>query len=217
MNHDILLNANPGVCWEDFPLIRSGVKVRAYTSYNPTGRTVWDFMNYTVRDDAGYELARDADSGRWTDGTTAFRAKINLANDGVRLRKRINQLAYHQAVEVYVDDECVGTWFERGSQYQLFEEKDPVPDYETDWNKIDKRFRDTEFEIPAQFTRGKSTVELKFVTKGSRSVIDRKDEGLTNEYLYWVYCYPLRSSSDSRYDPGTFNDFRRGDGISARP
>lgn len=34
------------------------------------------------------------------------------------MRKRINQLTYHQMVEVYVDDRPVGTWFEQGSRCQ---------------------------------------------------------------------------------------------------
>lgn len=129
------------------------------------------------------------DSGRWTDGTTSFVVKINPDNDGVRLRKRINQLAYHQAVEVFVDGKPVGMWFEQGSQYQLFKEKQPTPHYLPDWNKIDKRFRDTEFEIGASFTKGKSEIELKFKTSGSKAALGKADEGLSNEYFYWIYSY----------------------------
>ena len=143
-------------------------------------------------DVAGYEGNFDrtfADSGRWTNGETSFRAILDPANDGVRLRKRINQLAYHQAVKVVVDGEWVGTWFEKGSNYELFHEKKHVPGYDPDWKSIDKRFRDSEFEIPAKFTKGKSTIHLRMTTLGSEAALDQDDAGMTNEYFYWIYSY----------------------------
>jgi len=129
------------------------------------------------------------DSGQWTSGESSFRVKIDPDNDGVRLRKRINQIAYHQAVEVSVDGKSVGVWFEQGSQYQLFREKEPKPGYVPDWNKIDKRFRDTEFEIPESFTSGKSSIALKMKTLGAHAVLSSEDEGMTNEYYYWIFSY----------------------------
>jgi hypothetical protein len=50
------------------------------------------------------------------------------------------------------------------------------------------RFRDTEFEIPARLTRGKSVLSIRIQTVGSLAV-KPKDGGLTNEYYYWVYSY----------------------------
>ncbi len=88
-----------------------------------------------------------------------------------------------------LDGRPVGMWFEQGSQYQLFKEKQPTPHYQPDWNKINKRFRDTEFEIGASYTKGKSQIELKFETSGSKAALDKADEGLSNEYFYWVYSY----------------------------
>ena len=148
-------------------------------------------------DEAAYEGNFDAiirDSGRWTEGATTFRVRIDPNNDGIRLRKRINQLSYHQAVDVSVDGRPVGLWFEQGSQYRLFEEKPGSRDYQPEgyrpnWNHIDKRFRDTEFEIPASFTRGKSSIVLTMTTRGAESALDQNDQGLTNEYHYWVYSY----------------------------
>ena len=54
---------SPAVTWEDLPLIRTGVKTRSYSSYNPTGRTYRDFMNYTRAAGGEYELALDYGSG----------------------------------------------------------------------------------------------------------------------------------------------------------
>ena len=148
-------------------------------------------------DEACYEGNFDqlfTDSGRWTDGVSTFRLRLDPDNDGVRLRKRINQLSYHQAVQVHVDGQPVGLWFEQGSQYHLFQEKPGSRDYQPqgyrpDWGYITRRFRDTEFEIPARFTRGKPSVELTMKTLDAEAALDPDNRGLTNEYHYWVYCY----------------------------
>ena len=134
------------------------------------------------------------DAGRWTDGESTFRVQIDPDNDGVRLRKRINHLVYHQSVDVFVDGKPAGVWFEQGSQYHLFQEKKESRDYQPagyrpDWNAIDKRFRDTEFEIPASLTAGKSAITLRLKTRGSLAALEPADAGLTNEYQYWVYSY----------------------------
>jgi hypothetical protein len=145
------------------------------------------------RDRAAYEgnfTELFEDAGYWNNGESTFTVRIDPANDGVRLRKRINQLVYHQAAEVFVDNRSAGIWFEQGSQYQVLQEKQmQVPGYSSDWRQINKRFRDTEFEIPAALTRGRSSLRLTLKTIGSKAAIKPEDEGLTNAYHYWVYCY----------------------------
>ena len=143
-------------------------------------------------DTAAYEgnfNKKFADAGRWTNGSTIFTIRINPDNDGIRISKRINQTAYHQEVKVYVDNKLVDIWFEQGANYYLNKRlyyNDSLPN----WQKgdINTKFRDTEFEIPASFTRGKSHLTLKMQTVGSLSV-DNKDHGLTNEYYYSVYSH----------------------------
>lgn len=133
------------------------------------------------------------DEGRWTNGSTSFRVRINPQNDGVRIRKRINQTAYHQEEDVYVDDKLVGRWFEQGANYYLNKRlyyNDSLPGWEK--GNISAKFRDIEFEIPVSFTKGKSYLRLRMQTVGSLSV-QKRDEGLTNEYYYWLYSYlPLQ-------------------------
>lgn len=145
-------------------------------------------------DEAAYEgnfTELFKDSGYWHAGESNFTVRIKPDNDGVRLRKRINQLAYHQAVEVYVDEQPAGVWFEQGSQYHVLQEKEmKVAGYSHDWRDINKRFRDTEFEIPVALTRGKTSLNLRMKSIGSKSAIeDTQYQGMTNEYFYWVYCY----------------------------
>jgi len=161
-------------------------------------------------DTAGYEGNFNepiTDEGRWTDKGSVFTVKVNPDNDGVRLRKRINQMAYHQEVDVYVDGALAGTWFEQGANYVLnydhkpykqlvqnyyAQRKEEVPSWQN--GKLPAKFRDTEFEIPAALTRGKQKLGIRMVTKGSLAV-NPADEKLTNEYYYWIYSYARAGSS----------------------
>ncbi len=156
-------------------------------------------------DTSGYEGNFNepiTDDGRWTDQGSSFTVKITPDNDGVRLRKRINDMTYHQELDVYVDGTLAGTWFEQGANHVLNYDHAPykelvkanftniqqeVPTWQN--GAMPTKFRDTEFEIPAALTKDKSTLSLKMVTRNSRAV-NATDEKLTNEYFYWVYCYP---------------------------
>jgi hypothetical protein len=155
-------------------------------------------------DTSGYEGDFNdliTDDGRWTDKGSAFTVKITPDNDGVRLRKRINQMAYHQEVDVYVDGTLAGTWFEQGANYVLNYDmrkyKELVNQYYAGkqmqvptWQNgtMPTKFRDSEFEIPAALTKGKQQLNLKMVTKNSLAIMPA-DAKLCNEYHYWVYSY----------------------------
>ncbi len=47
---------NPIVDWESLPVICTGVKIKAYSSTNPTGRTMRDFRNFTHLSNEEYEM-----------------------------------------------------------------------------------------------------------------------------------------------------------------
>ena len=141
------------------------------------------------------------DDGRWTDKGSSFSVKITPDNDGVRLRKRLNEMTYHQEVDVYVDGTLAGTWFEQGANHVLnydhaaykelvkntfAKNNQEVPSWQN--GTMPTKFRDTEFEIPAALTKGKATLNLKMVTRNALAV-HPADDKLTNEYYYWVYCY----------------------------
>jgi len=155
-------------------------------------------------DTAGYEGNCNeliTDEGRWTHKGSSFTVKISPDNGGVRLRRRINQMAYHQEVEVYVDGTLAGTWFEQGANMVLNYDhqgyRDLVKKYFAQKNQevptwqdgtMPSKFRDTEFEIPAALTNGKKKLAIRLVSKGSLGV-KPADAGLVNEYYYWVYSY----------------------------
>jgi hypothetical protein len=131
------------------------------------------------------------DDGRWFNGRISFEVKIDPENDGVRLRRRINQKNFHQKLSVLIDGLPAGIWFEQGSNYHLLTEPDPEnhADYIPDWKVMKSIYRDTEFEIPAKLTDGKEKITIELVAEGSLSAIDPDDEGYCNEYYYWVYSY----------------------------
>ena len=155
-------------------------------------------------DTSGYEGDCNdliTDEGRWSDKGSTFTVKINPDNDGVRLRKRINQTAYHQELDVYVNGTLAGTWFEQGANYMLnydmkkyreliikhfADKQQDVPSWQN--GAMPTKFRDTEFEIPAALTKGKQTLDIRMLTKNSLAV-NPADAKLTNEYYYWVYSY----------------------------
>ena len=161
-------------------------------------------------DTAGYEGNFNeplTDDGRWTDNGSTFTVGIHPDNDGVRLRKRINQMAYHQEVDVYVDGALAGTWFEQGANYVLNYDHAPYKELVRnyfDQKKVDvpswrngtmpAMFRDTEFEIPAALTKGRKKLGIKMVTRSSLAV-NPSDEKLTNEYYYWIYSYASTGST----------------------
>jgi len=155
-------------------------KINATKSRLQRDRTAYEGNFTELFEDAGY----------WSNGESTFRVNVDPDNDGVRLRKRINQLVYHQALDVFVDDQPAGLWFEQGSQYQVLQEKQMKVDaYSSNWKDINKRFRDTEFEIPVALTLGKSSLTVRLKTVGSKAAINQEDAGMTNAYYYWIYCY----------------------------
>jgi len=95
-------------------------------------------------------------------------------NDGVCVRHRINQLSFHQEMEVWVDGQKAGIWFEKPSNYQLLLEPQPemYPKYNLDWRAISNHFRDAEFEIPTRFAKGKTSIDIVLFKTGAKAAID---------------------------------------------
>ena len=44
-------------------------------------------------------------------------------------------------------------------------------------------FRDSDYEIPAKYTKGKSSIAVRL------EHVDAQPDHSNNEYHYWVYCY----------------------------
>ncbi len=106
------------------------------------------------------------DDGVSFDGSSEFTVKIDPANRGVRLRRRLDKDVNRQKANVYVNSRRV---LER-------------PWYTVDHDKTyrDIRWVDADFEIPAKYTAGKSRIALKIENANGPA-------RPWNEFHYWVF------------------------------
>ena len=114
-------------------------------------------------------VATTTDDGRAFTGTSQFTVKIDPANQGVKIRRRVNRNRSNvQRTDVYVDGRLIAD----------------APWYVCDLPVTpDIAFRDTDYEIPAAYTQGKDRLTIKL-----QHVAGQPDNS-SNEYYYWVYCY----------------------------
>jgi hypothetical protein len=101
-------------------------------------------------------------------GSSEFKVKIDPDNHGVRVRRRLDKNVNQQKANVYVDGQLVTErpWY-TVDHYRTFR---------------DIRWVDGEFEIPAKYTAGKSSITLKIENLGGC-------ERPWNEFYYWIYSY----------------------------
>jgi hypothetical protein len=109
------------------------------------------------------------DDGRAFSGTSEFTVKIDPANEGVKIRRRVNRNRSNvQRTNVYVDGQLIPD----------------APWYVCDLPVTpETAFRDTDYEIPVAYTKGKDHLTIKL-----QHVAGQNDNS-SNEYYYWVYCY----------------------------
>ena len=113
--------------------------------------------------------ATTTDTGRAFNKTSKFVVKLDPANAGVKIRRRANRhLANVQKAKVYVDGRIIpdALWYVCDL---------PVPD--------EVAFRDSDYEIPAKYTKGKTLITVKL------EHIEAQPANTNNEYHYWGYCY----------------------------
>jgi hypothetical protein len=109
-----------------------------------------------------------ADDGVSTDKGSEFTVKIDRRNNGVRLRRRTDKENNQQLARVYIDDVLVRErpWYN--------------VDFERTFRNI--RWLDTDFEVPAAYTRGKAKIRVRIELQSSKT-------GRWDESHYWVYSY----------------------------
>jgi hypothetical protein len=129
-------------------------------------------------------VATTTDDGRAFSGTSEFTVKIDPANEGVKIRRRVNRNRSNvQRTDVYVDGQKIAD----------------APWYVCDLAATpETAFRDTDYEIPAAYTKGKDRLAIKL------QHVSGQAEDATNEYNYWIYCYgpaPVPSEPPKPYGP----------------
>ncbi|MEI6169119.1 MAG: DUF2961 domain-containing protein [bacterium] len=127
-------------------------------------RQVWH-GELTAKYEDDVDTVRTA-PGRAFNGSSEFVATIRTDNDGVRLRRLADQQHGRQRVRVVVDGVPVSerTW------------------YQPDQNPH-RRWLEDEFEIPAEYTRGKSRIKLRL------EVVSASESPAWTEFQYWVYSH----------------------------
>jgi len=125
------------------------------TADEPTGNNMFFY-------EGDKDLRPILDTGYRSKGAAAFTVRVNPFNDGIRLVRRVDQLIGRELVRVFVDDQDAGLW---GAPERNFF----------------KRWRDTSFDIPPSFTKGKH--ELRITLQNAQN-----DFSFT-QYYYWIYSW----------------------------
>jgi hypothetical protein len=102
------------------------------------------------------------DKGRKTTGTSEFSLKIDPNNHGVMLRRKLDYQFPNQRAAVFVDNKPAGIWYLAGANTCVY--SDPRGELgETQHNVItsNRRFRDDEFLLPLDLTRGRSSIRVR--------------------------------------------------------
>ena len=137
---------------------------RTSHEYTVNGEVSTPTNSYYYEGEAdGYYGPLITDTGDTMTRNTQFTMAVNPANNGVKLRRRMDYSVLNQKAEVYVNGALVGTWYDAGQNTTL-------------------SWRDSDFEIPAILTQGQSSLNI---------TIDYDNTGgkAWTEYDYWAYSY----------------------------
>lgn len=150
----------------------------------------------------GKEIYPDHEQdGRRTTGTSEFTVKLRKDNKGVLLRRTLDYSYPNQTAEVYVaagknNWQKAGTWYLAGANTYMISR----PDGELAPRKYkvetsNRRFRDDEFLIPANLTKGKPAIRIKIIfIPGNQELYPGHpfpNESAWSELKYDVYSYIL--------------------------
>ncbi len=104
----------------------------------------------------------ETDLGRTTHTGSEFTLRIHPKNLGVMLRRKLDYSFPNQRAEVFVDDEPAGIWYLAGSNTCVF--SNPKGELGKTLHVVEtsnRQFRDDEFLIPRNLTKGRKTIHVK--------------------------------------------------------
>ena len=141
------------------------------------------------------------DTGRVTKGTSEFHVQLRSDNLGVLLRRKLDYSFPDQRAEVYVSDQTrsdwklAGIWYLAGSNSCVY--SNPAQELGATEHNVEtsnRRFRDDEFLISRELTRGRRSIwiRIKF-TPVTRPLFPGYPvaEQAWSEIKYTVYCFVL--------------------------
>ena len=164
-------NPKPAMMLTDTLEIGNAVSQAAH-NYDQTNKTAitktgnWDRNGY-------YDQTNHTASGMAFSNATdsVFTLAIDRDSNGVMLRRLMWYADANQEADVYVDGQKVGTWYDGGKNWQKETDKKPM------------LWRESQFLIPAAFTKDKSKVQIRL------DVLSQD----WNEYKYKVFSFNTRS------------------------
>ncbi|MBM3335853.1 DUF2961 domain-containing protein, partial [Candidatus Sumerlaeota bacterium] len=157
---------------------------------------------------AGKEIyPSHTDRGRFTKGASEFTLKIEPGNYGVLLRRKLDYAFPNQRAEVYILDKArkgdaktpewkpAGIWYLAGSNTCIYSNpKEELGATQHNVQASNRRFRDDEFLIPSELTRGRSTIRVRIkFTPVDRPLFQANPlpDLAWSEIRYSAYCYVM--------------------------
>jgi len=102
------------------------------------------------------------DRGRTTKTSSEFTLRIDPQNLGVMLRRKLDYSFPNQRAEVFVDGAPAGIWYLAGSNTCVFSSpRDELGRTQHVVQTSNRRFRDDEFLIPLELTKGKRSIRVR--------------------------------------------------------
>jgi hypothetical protein len=156
------LRRRPAICQTDFLDVGNTTSERAH-SYSAAGSELTGIVAGRPEGDY-FDTSEDQQGRRHRSGVIAFDLAIDPQNNGVRIRRRLDQSGLPQSAEVYVDGVYAGTWRHPYQNESL-------------------RWFDSDFDLPPDLTRGREKLALRLV------VVDGPDSGEFTDFSYSVFCF----------------------------
>jgi hypothetical protein len=172
----------------------------ASAPYSVTSRYEWGVD--TLRGKEIYPA--EADIGRKTAGTSEFDLKLDPANLGVMLRRKLDYQFPNQRAELSVADvkpgkpgpfEPAGIWYLAGGNTCVYSNpKDELGATQHIVQTSNRRFRDDEFLLPLALTRGRSEIRIRVKFAPVQRPLfpgHPLPELAWTEFRYDAYCFLL--------------------------
>ncbi|MFH0946140.1 MAG: DUF2961 domain-containing protein [Planctomycetota bacterium] len=133
------LRGRPALVETDFLDVASPASEASHRYQASTGKLTGPVI---ARPEGRNHLLEERESGRRHEtGTISFTLAVDPANQGVRIRRRLDQGSPRQTAEVLIDGEPVGIWYHADQNQTL-------------------RWFDSDFDLHPRFTAGKSSLEV---------------------------------------------------------
>jgi hypothetical protein len=178
----------------------SYVSPQASAPYEITSRYEWGVDHIGKRE----IFPAHTDRGRSTKGTSEFTVKLEPNNLGVLLRRKLDYAFPNQRAEVFVSDaskgkagewQSAGIWYLAGSNTCVYSNpKEELGATQHIVQTSNRRFRDDEFLVPRELTRGRSAIRIRIkFTPVNRPLFPGHPvpELAWSEIRYNVYCFVM--------------------------